>query len=449
MSKKNPRSLQIISLITTIVFGINTIVFGILSFSISSASAQTSESTTIGQIIDASAGALTMPCSLGDFVIDSVNIDTPQSYFSGYYTNQKIVDSDLTNCGGTGITVQDTRYNGGFVLQVAATEYLKDGIGPDSINVGNLAIVTEQISTSYIEDSSGVSDFVGEGGTLKTGSTGDNLEVVQALPFDLTLYGTTYPAGTNMYLCTNGSINFTSGNCSIAPSVPLESVLEESVVRILPYYKDLTTSTEVDPSFGIYYTEPSASTARIRWKGAPVAATNEQAEFEVLLTDNGTADTITFNYSSTITDTQTGPIVGITKGGPAGVPVTNTYTESVQSQQSQGKNLASEKSQLLPAGTDFAEAKKPGTPATKASANGNPSEDTSYINFIEDPENPGNSLNLDLISGNVDIGCGRVGLYTLYPSYRLNVPTGTADGTYTNTITYTLTDSTGPGNSSC
>lgn len=452
-----------LAIVFTLFFGINTALP-------LSALAQTSGSSTVGQTVDASAGALTMPCSLGNFSFGTVDINSPAPTFNGYYFNPKTPDVDLVSCGGTGITVQDTRYDGGFVLQVAASEYLKDGTGPEIIDIDNLAIVTEQVSTSYLEDSSGTSGFVGSGDLILAGSTADNevnenVQATQTLPFNFTYYGTTYTSGSTLYICSNGMINFVTGECD-APLVPPENIFEDvdggssALPRILPYYKDLTTDTAINASYGIFYLQPNATTARFRWKGAPCIAdditpTNceesvgETVQFELLITDNGDEDTITFNYG-TITDTQgAGPIVGVTKGGPAGTPVTNTYTESIHSQQMQGSDVSNNQALFSPGGTDFTEAVKPGTPAVATGANGDPNQDLDYVNFIEDGGNPGNSLNLDLMNGNVDTGCGRVGIYTIYPSYKLIVPDTTIDGDYQNTITYTLSDSTGPGAGSC
>lgn len=460
MHKKHLKRLAVLS---TILFGINTAIpLSVL--------AQTSGSATIGQTIDASGGALTMPCSLGNFALSAVDINSPAATFNSYYLNPKTPDADLITCGGTGITVQDTRYNGGFVLQVAASEYLKDGVGPETIDIDQLAIVTEQVSTSYIENSSGTSGFVGSGDALLAGSTADNevnenVQASQTLPFDFTYYGTTYSSGSTLYICTNGMVNFAAGECD-APLTPPEDIFEDvdggasALPRILPYYKDLTTDTTIDASYGVFYLQPNATTARFRWKGAPCIAddgvpTNceeslgETVEFEMLLTDNNDEDTITFNYG-TITDTQgNGPIVGVTKGGAAGTPVTNTYTESIDSQQMQGSDLNNDQALFSPGGTDFVEVVKPGSPAVATAASGDPNNDLDYVDFVEDGGNPGNSLNLDLMNGNVDTGCGRVGIYTIYPSYKLAVPNTTVDGSYQNTITYTLSDSTGPGAGSC
>ncbi len=461
MQKQTSRKYEIskIVIVTTIFFGINTLIP-------LAAIAQTSTSATIGQTVDASAGALTLPCALGNFSISSVDLNAPNAYFSGYYLNPLTPDANLVACGGTGITVQDTRYAGGFVLQVSATSYLKDSIGPEDINVDTLSIVTEQISSSYLEDTSGASTFVGAGDGLLTGSTLDNVvdentELTQTLPFDFTLYGTTYTSGSTLYICTNGMINFTSSECD-APIAALENILTDTdggggnLPRLLPYYKDLTTDTSIDASYGVYYVEPDASTVRIRWKGAPCVADDitptdcetaigEDTEFEVLLTDNDTEDTVTYNYGSAITDSQAGPIIGVTKGGEAGSPISNTYTESRLSQQMTGLSLTSTQAIFSAAGANFTEAVKPGTPVITVPASGDQAVDIDYLDFTEDGGNPGNSLAMDIINATANDQCGRVGLYTIYPSYKLNVPLATVDGAYTSTITYTLSDSSNSG----
>jgi len=464
--------IQRLAIIATIFFGINTIIIPL------SALAQTSGSATVGQTIDGSGGALTMPCSLGDFALASVDINAPDPFFSGYYTNPKTPDADLVSCGGTGITVQDTRYDGGFVLQVAADAYAKDGtatcnvasppVPGDCIDIDELNIVTEQVSTSYLEDTSGSTGFSGSTNLL-AGSTVDdqvdeNTEVTITLPFDFTYYGTTYSSGSTLYICTNGMINFVTGECD-APLATPEDILEDTdggsspLPRILPYYKDITTDITIDATYGVF-ADSASSPVKIHWNGAPcieddVVATDceesigEDVEFEVLITDNGTEDTVTFNYAATTTDTQLGPIVAVTKGGTAGTPVSNTYTQSRLSNQAEGNDTASKQAVFSSAGTNFTEVVKPGTPVVAVPTDGNPAVDIDYVSFTEDGGNPGSSLNLDLMNGNVDTGCGRVGIYTLYPSYRLDVPNTTNEGSFQSTITYTLSDSTGPGAGSC
>lgn len=453
--------LKHIAIISTIFLGINTLVPLL-------AMAQTSGSSTIGQVIDASGGALTTPCSFGDFLFDPVNINAPSGSFSSYYINPKTPDSDLSTCDGSGVTVQDTRYDGGFVLQVAASEYLKDGIGPETIDVEQLNIVTEQLNVSYLEDSSVSSDFSGfPPGSLVAGSdqdneVGENNEITLTAPgWNFYFYGTDY--GDTIYACTNGSIAFTSGQCESTLTSPPEDIFEDPQPRILPYYKDITTDVDA----GGIYTDNSGGIITITWVAKPcvpddITPTNcedtlqppnddDVMMFQVIFTGNTADDPIQFKYNDTFLrdDYLEAPVVGITKGGPSGTPASATYTESLYSRSEDADNLRGKFLQFNLAGTDFIEVIKPGTPAVVVSTKGDPNEDLDYTAFSEDPGNPGNSLNIDLINGNADIDCGRVGIYTVYPSYRLDVPQSTPDGTYQNTITYTLSDSTGPGTGSC
>lgn len=396
----------------------------------------TAQSTTIGQFVQQSLTGPAIPCALSHFTLEQTNINAPTS-FSSYYINPKTPYSTLNACDGTGVTVQDGRYDGGFKLQVEATSYTADGAPANTITVNNLAIVTEQTSNSYNEDTSQSTGFIGSGDTFIPGTDGDTAESAVQLPFDLTFYGTLYPSGTNLYACSNGTINFNSGQCATLPAQP-DSIFEETAQpRLLAYSKDLTTDRGIDATFGIYKATP-INQLRLRWKGAPTSNTSELVEFEATITDNGTEDTIAFNYSATITDSATGPVTGVTKGGPIGNPSTITYTESGYSELTIASGLNSKKSVFNPAGFDFSEVKKPGTASTSAPQTGNPNEDNDYTSF------PGLSPIIDLLDGHSANGCGRVGIYTVYPSFRLTIPETTEPGKYNNTITYTVFDDTGP-----
>ncbi|HLG26144.1 MAG TPA: hypothetical protein VI588_05210 [Candidatus Gracilibacteria bacterium] len=432
-----------ITAVASLFFGINIAVPLI-------ALAQFETTSTVGQMIDASAGALTMPCSPGNFSLQPLEIGSPDPTFSSYYINPLNPDFGMTTCGGSGIRVQDTRYDGGFVLQVTATDYVKVGAPGTTIGVENLAIVTEQLSTSYNEDASGGNSFVGNCcDVLLAGSQGDDVEISQLLPFTFTFYGVDY---TTVYLCSNGVLNFQSGNCN-PPVTPYANHLTDTGGRILAYYKDLTTSAAVDPAFGIFYVSPSATEARFRWQAGIDGAAPDATAFEITLTDNGIDDTVTIHYGygwpSEITDTGEGPIVGVTKGGAAGTPVTTTYTESILSRHEIGADLLNDHTAFIPGGFDFLEVKKPTTPAATAPLNGDSGTDLDYVYFTEDVGNPGTSLAMDLIDGTVQDGAcfytpGRVGLYVIYPSYRLTVANAAVEGTYQSTITYTISDSTLP-----
>jgi hypothetical protein len=74
--------------------------------------------------------------------------------------------------------------------------------------------------------------------------------------------------------------------------------------------------------------------------------------------------------------------------------------------------------------------------AVVASLDGDPYDDADYdANCFE--VSP-----LVLFAGAATSLEGRVGVYTAYPSFRLNIPTSTPDGIYSNTITYDISDDT-------
>ncbi len=463
----------------TLIFGLLTIINGPLSVF--------AQTATVGQSIDASAGALTLPCDLNEglFEFQPVTINAPDPYFISKYTNPKTPYSDISLCDGSGLTLQDTRYEGGFVLQINATDYVSTDNPLDTIDITNLALVTEQSATSYSENASGTSAFTASGDSLLTGSQDDNAEIEYTLPFDFNYYGNTY---TTVYLCDNGLINFADSDADSTYdtdsecSPPAESILEDAgpTPHIIPYYKDLNLNFGLDNSFGIYAAEPDANTVRFRWKGAPNANWAELVEFEVELKNNGDEDYITFNYadgvSGNITDaaddpSDIGPVVGITKGGTAAPPVSATYTESYLSNLAEGTDLL-DKQAIFKSGFDFTEVKKPGTPAAVAQYNGDPADDIDFID-LTDTDDDGTSDALDIITGGVSITAGtcvggandgnsctgdgecpdgyctefipgRIGIYTIYPSFKLQIPNATPNGTYKNTITFTVSDSTEP-----
>ncbi len=87
----------------------------------------------------------------------------------------------------------------------------------------------------------------------------------------------------------------------------------------------------------------------------------------------------------------------------------------------------------------FNEVRKTGTPAMSDPLNGDPTNDSTYTPFV-DSNSP-----LVILDGTACETQGRVGVYTLYPSFRLIVqqpPEKPSAGTYTNTITYTIMNET-------
>jgi len=395
------------------------------------------QSSSVSQQVQGT-NILSFLCTHDSITFSPVNINSTEPFFQSYWTNPKSqadIETNPVTCG-TGVVIVDQRYNGGFKLQVSATRYSKLGDETKTIDIGNLAIMTEQLDSNYNETSSTPSNFPATS-TLVTGTQGDDIEAVFHLPFTFNYYGNSY---TDVYLCSNGSINLTPGHC-LKPSSPLSDVFTDTPARILGYYKDLTTAQ--NPDDGIYVYEDT-DTVTFRWKAAPLDDTSHLAEFTIIITNNGSNDTITFNYGDArfapyLTDTGASPAIGVTNGGtvPDGELPSSVYTESVFSETQNITNLINTKVYFTPSGFDFKEVKKPGTPSAAI----DPLLYNQYYNFTPSA-NPAISQEIDIINGSSPSTGGRIGIYAVYPSFRLSIPESTEDGTYQNEITYTVTDST-------
>lgn len=91
---------------------------------------------------------------------------------------------------------------------------------------------------------------------------------------------------------------------------------------------------------------------------------------------------------------------------------------------------------IVTSNNNFDEILKTGTPAMYAPLDGDPSVDADYTNFTN-----ANTPIIILDGANLttpDCNIGRVGTYTVYPSFRLTVPNDTAAGNYSSTFTYDL-----------
>jgi hypothetical protein len=388
-----------------------------------------------------SPGILTVICTHQGFDFEPLHINSAASpSFYSFWKNPKRqtnYSTDPINCGD-GVTVQDKRYNGGFKLQVAATPYRELTDIQKTIDTVNLAVVTEQLDSSYNESLS-TSSFNTTNNQIAPGFiNGDNTEVAFPLPFDFTYYGITYETGTNIYLCSNGSINFTQQNCS-APATPLNSVFHDTAPRILPYYKDLNMT---QPETGIYTHQESPATLKITWIAQTKDTSPETVQFQVklhndiTLPNNNNGDVISFHYPAQITDTGTKPIIGLTNGGEVQEEKleSSVYTESTLSRSINQEEIAGQSSTFTPSGFDFLEVKSENTQSTIALYNGNPYTESDYTYFT--------APTVDLLDGSAPENGGRVGIYTIYPSYRLTIPNNTPAGIYRNEITYTLSDAT-------
>lgn len=100
------------------------------------------------------------------------------------------------------------------------------------------------------------------------------------------------------------------------------------------------------------------------------------------------------------------------------------------------KTIPSSSLSIVTSGTAINENTAAGTPAATAPLDGDPASGSGDYNS--------NTLDVPqvIFQGTAGAAEGRVGTYSSFPSFRLNIPLSTAQGRYTNTITYTLTDST-------
>ncbi len=69
-----------------------------------------------------------------------------------------------------------------------------------------------------------------------------------------------------------------------------------------------------------------------------------------------------------------------------------------------------------------------------------------YTNMTATDEDPLVCDPVEILSGGVDEGQGRIGTWKVYPAYKLTVPAFAPPGTYASTITFTLVDDTASAN---
>jgi len=144
------------------------------------------------------------------------------------------------------------------------------------------------------------------------GGTGWNFHYDEAsrtytLPFDFPYFGETILAGTTIYVCTNGYVDFNDFNIDYSNS----GVELANNKRIAPCWIDLRTNGSAQSGEDVYITE-NADSLVIRW----VAQTYYGAvpvNVELILYDDGR---IQFNYAggNDLSATPYSPTIGISKG---------------------------------------------------------------------------------------------------------------------------------------
>ncbi len=109
-----------------------------------------------------------------------------------------------------------------------------------------------------------------------------------------------------------------------------------------------------------------------------------------------------------------------------------------------GNDFSTATIRFSPVSAIFNDIFKPGTPPVYALTNSNSATNSdNYIMFTSDTGNPGYSVPMTILQGAAcEMDQGRLGNYTVYPSFLLRIPPTTVADTYQNTITFTIFDNT-------
>lgn len=370
------------------------------------------------------------------------NFNFPTVTINDFVTNESAYANGFTS--GEAATVNDQRFEGGYELQVSATNYIGQGNPSNVINISKLGILTQSASVpsgDYIETSNLTNEYNNSEGTLIPSSQGFSNTVNITIPFQFSLYGAT---SNSLYICTRGYISVGTDPNACGGGSPVVG----SYGIIDPYYSNhFMTGTfgSFDVNNGIYYNEVSSNEVHIRFKGniEEFGFNNVgSVEYTVFLFSNGN---IEFHFGP-VTDTTQGPGTGISTGlYNAG---TSTFIESdVLGNLADGSAFANQEVRFSPSSVTSEGISKPGTPAVYAPTNStNTTNQNSYTFFTEDIGNPGFSLPITLLEGQAcnttTVKHGRLQSDTVYPFFMLLVEPSVLGDTYQNTITYTLLDKT-------
>lgn len=354
------------------------------------------------------------------------------------------------------LTAEDRRFSGGFEVQITATDYTGQTNPSNTISVSNLGIMTQNpaAGTTYLQTATVENIHNPASGTLISGSNGTGVIVTQTLPFFLSTYGR---ESDKLYICSSGFMvtgadlvgmlasDFNTLCANPAGASPAGNyTFLVSYVTASGFGTILSTSNTgaFDADNGIYYEQISDNEVRIRYKanvrsgGLPIGTVAVTA---ALFKDGR----IEYHYG-TVNDAEI-PSVGVydnqtsTLISPNVEPFLSATT---------GTEYSNNPLRFSPVSTDFNDVSRPETPPVYALTNGTSTTNpANFTMFTEDVGNPGFSVPLTAIEGAACLYHGRLGNYTFYPSFMLNIPPETAADTYQNTITFTIIDKTLPNGS--
>lgn len=352
------------------------------------------------------------------------------------------------------LTAEDKRFSGGFEVQITATDYVGQTNPSNTIPVSNLGIMTQNPSagTTYLQTATVENIHNPASGTLISGSNGTGVMVTQTLPFFLSTYGR---ESDKLYICSSGFmisgadlVGMLASDFNALCNNPAGGPPAGNYSALLPYMAtggnilSTTNTGAFDADNGIYYEQISDNEVRIRYKanvssgGLPVGTVAVTAG---LFRDGR----VEYHYG-TMNDAEPAN-VGIYDNQTATQisPTVEPFVSYTTGSQYSGNAI-----RFSPVSTDFSDVSRPGTPPVYALTNGTSTANPSnFTMFTADVGNPGFSVPLTAIEGAACLYHGRLGNYTFYPSFILNIPPETAADTYQNTITFTIIDKTLPNGS--
>lgn len=391
-------------------------------------------------------GILQLTSVPANFSFPGVNIVNFETYNTTYTNLQTNAEK---------LTAEDRRFSGGFEVQMTATEYVGQTNPANKIPVGALGVLTQvpDATTNYIQTTQLQNAYVGTDGVLMTGSQEYATMLTQTLPFSFAMFGR---ESNQIYICTSGII-IQAGALAGLTAADFNNLCQGlggppagNYSYLLPYLENaddkLTTQTVGglggwDLNNGVYYNQVSDDEVHIRYKanirnvdGNPTGS----VEFTVFIFRDGRIE----YHEGPNTDAFSRPTIAIGDNGNAIFIQASEFPFRVGVR---GTDISNSQIRFTPATTIFNDVQKAGTPPVYAATYGNSTADpVNFTMFTEDTGNPGFSVPITTLEGGACINQGRLGNYTVYPSFILQIPPTTAADTYQNTITFTIIDKTYP-----
>jgi|GEM_PF-2771460 len=380
------------------------------------------------------------------------NFSFPAVSITNFQTYDTVYENQQTNAEK--LTAEDKRFSGGFEVQVTATDYIGQNNASNTLPTSDLGMLTQvpNSTNNYTQTTHLSNTYSGSEGTLLAGSQSFAAVLSQTLPFNFTMFGR---ESNKIFICTSGFIIQAPDFSSLSTSAfdqrcqGTTSFFPTGAYGVIYPYMTATsgnskmiTSTFGSSTNGIYYNQVSDNEVHIRYKGSTRNFDSTQfgnVEFTVYLFRDGR---IEYHYGPD-TDSFSQPSIGIMNNQPQ--TTIDANINPFGRPFNHGTTYQNAQIRFTPVSTEFNEITKPDTPPAYAPTNANSVEDTTnFTMFTEDTDNPGFSIPVTTIEAAACAFQGRLGNYTVFPSFILAIPPTTAADTYQNTITFTIIDKTVP-----